>query len=169
MTLRVVSIFAISLQLIACTADYKPTPLELPEGATNVEMFSIFQVSGHQTVFTIEVKYPANPAFTHVATQLDGSWELCDWIPEWQSFIDGTVEPEIRVHQQAFIWVKRSENRRLLLSSRYESARTWNGAPENDEQTVIVVEYFDDDVEDTIDWLNLSCPGARSNQLLQAN
>jgi len=63
------------------------------------------------------------------------------------------------------MWVNRPAHRTLLLSTKYYSQGTRAPTPTNDDQRVVVVEYFNDDIDETISRLKLTCPAkqVRSN------
>jgi hypothetical protein len=83
----------------------------------------------------------------------------CDWVPEWQSFLDAAVTPNRTVHQQMHVWINREARRELLLAMSYYSPPTdCAPRPSNDDQQVIVVEYFSVDVDEVVEKLKLRCP-----------
>jgi hypothetical protein len=152
--------------LAACAPREVPTRLSPPKGATNVREISFPDGSAHQTDFTLAVRYPTNGALEYYSKALPNSWQRCDWSgPEWGSFLDGTVNPVETVHQQLHMWINRSAHRTLMLSMQYRSPSDCAPVPTTDEQQVVVVEYFDADVDDTISKLKLQCPAreVRSN------
>lgn len=152
--------------LSACSESYVPTPLLVPEAAIDLNQFEFLQGRAFQTDFTLKVSYPATPAFEHYLKVVPPPWVRCDWSgPDWQSHLDATQGPVRTVHQQLHMWVNRDARRTLMLSTRYYSAADCAPTPLNDDQRVVVVEYFDVDVDDTISALKLTCPASavRSN------
>jgi hypothetical protein len=87
---------------------------------------------------------------------------------EWESFIDGTVTPNQRVHQQLHMWVNRDSRRTLMLATRYYSSDGCASTPDNNNQRVVIVENLQQNVEDIISKLKLKCPAKelRSNSAL---
>jgi hypothetical protein len=160
----------VAIALAACEASEKPTKLPTPEGAINVKELQLFGGQAHQTYFKMKVRFPGNPALEHYSNVIKGSWVRCDWSPEWQRFIDGTVTPNKTVHQQMYMWINRPAKRTLMLANRYYSSEGCTGNPENDDQEVVLVEYMGSDIDDTVAKLKLQCPesASRSNTSLQA-
>ena len=167
MARRLLYIVILALLSTACSRAQEPTRLPLPSGADGAEEYQLFGDGAYQTSFSINVAYPANPAFEHYAAALDITWGLCDSMPEWSSFIDGTVTPNRTVHQHISYWVNRPKKRMMMLATRYYSSENCAGPPENDDQMVDLVEYFDAELDETLKRLGLACPVVRSNQSLQ--
>jgi hypothetical protein len=152
----------------ACAPREEPTRVPPPSGAIDVREVDFQGGSGHQTDFILRLKYPTNSALDYYSKALPKPWQRCDWSgPEWESFLDGTVSPEQRVHQQLHMWINRSAHRTLMLAMRYRSPGECAPVPTNDQQHVIVAEYFGADVDETISKLKLQCPAreVRSNSL----
>ena len=152
--------------LAACQPPAKSTILPVPNGALDVRQIDLLEGRAHQTDFTLRVKFPASLALEHYSRVVPEPWIRCDWSgPEWQSFLDGTANPIHTVHQQLHMWVNRPAHRTLLLSTKYYSQGTRAPTPTNDDQRVVVVEYFNDDIDETISRLKLTCPAkqVRSN------
>lgn len=157
---------AVALLLPACSGSYVPTPLAVPDNAVEVRRFEFLRGRAYQTDFTLKVPYPATPAFEHYLKVVPAPWVRCDWSgPEWQSHLDGTDGPTRTVHQQLHMWVNHDARRTLMLATRYVSASDCAPTPLNDDQRVVVVEYFGVDVDDSISVLKLKCPAppVRSN------
>jgi hypothetical protein len=159
------------LALLGCGFGEAPTQLAVPEGAIEPKQVKFAWGRAHQTIFTLRAQYPNDSALAHYAKALPEPWIRCDWVPEWDSFLDGTVEPVRTVHQQMHIWVNREASRSLLLSMRYYSPSDCAPKPLNDEQEVIVLEHMGVDVEEEIRTFNLKCPGrpVRSNSTLHSD
>lgn len=160
----------VAITLAACKASVKPTALPTPAGAMDVKELQLFDGQAHQTTFKMKVRFPGNPALEHYSNVIKGPWIRCDWSPEWQRFIDGTVAPKKTGHQQMHIWINRPAKRTLMLANRYYSSEKCAGNPENDDQEVVLVEHMASDVDDTVTKLKLKCPVSeiRSNNSLQA-
>ena len=156
--------------LVGCSPQETPTRISPPERAINVREIDFPSGSGHQTDFILRLKYPANSALDYYSKALPTPWQKCDWSgPEWESFVDGTVSPAQRVHQQLHMWINRSAHRTLMLAMQYRSASDCTPVPTNDEQRVVVAEYFGANVDETISKLKLQCPAreVRSNNAPQ--
>jgi hypothetical protein len=149
--------------LASCRSPEEPTKISPPEGAIDVREVKLTDINAYQTYFTMRVRYPANPALAHYSKVIGQPWIRCDWIPEWQGFVDGTVSPNRTVHQQASVWVNPAARRTLMIASTYQSSANWVGNPESEDQQVVVVEYFDQDIQQIISMLKLRCP--KSNAL----
>lgn len=164
------SLVFLAIALTACEASEKPTGLPTPAGAIDVNELQLFDGQAHQTYFKMKVRFPGNPALEHYSNTIKGPWVRCDWSPEWHRFIDGTVTPNKTVHQQMYMWINRPAKRTLMLANRYYSSEGCTGNPENDDQEVVLVEYMESDIDDTVAKLKLKCPESliRSNKLLQA-
>jgi hypothetical protein len=132
-----------------------PTRLPKPEGAFNIHEGNLTDVEAYETYFTMKVAYPANPAIAHYSNVIGAPWVRCEFIPEWLSHLRGNRV----VHQQAFMWVNKPARRTLLVASKYYSSAKRAGKPENDDQLVFVVEYFNEDAQEVISSLELKCPG----------
>lgn len=159
-------VLAVTL-LAACQSREEPTRLSLPVGAVDVQEVQLLGGKAHETLFTMQVRFPANPALKHYSKEIKGPWVRCNWVPEWQSFVDGTEVPNKTVHQQMYVWINRPAKRMLTLSSRYYSSEHCPGEPENEVQQVILVEYLDANIDDTISHLKLECPTMRSDKSTQ--
>lgn len=164
-----IPIILVAAILVACQSTKEATRLPKPSGAIDVKELRILNGQAYQTNFTMKVRFPANPVLKHYSSVIKGPWVRCDWSPEWERFIDGTVTPNITVHQQMYMWVNRPARRTLMLATRYYSSDRCAGNPENDDQQVVLVEYMNENIDDTIASLNLVCPKleARSNKPLQ--
>lgn len=132
-----------------------PTRLSKPEGAFNIQEGNLTDVEAYETYFTMKVAYPANPAIAHYSNVIGSPWVRCEYIPEWESYLRGNRV----VHQQAFIWVNKPARRSLMVASQYYSSAKRAGKPDNDNQQVFVVEYFNEDVRQVISSLKLKCLG----------
>jgi len=167
----VLAIVVGTVVLGACGFSDAPTQLPVPERAIEPKQFKRAAGRAHQTTFTLRAQYPDNSALEHYAKAVPEPWVRCDWVPEWESFLDGTVKPLQTVHQQMHIWINREARRSLLLSMQYYSPSDCAPNPLNDEQQVIVVEYMGVDVDDEIRRLKLRCPGrpVRSNNTLHSD
>jgi hypothetical protein len=143
------------LFLVGCT--HEPTPLPVPNGATDVERFSILDGQAFQTQFTLQADYPAAPALSFYTGQIASPWVHCDWGPEWSRFGDVQGAASYTVHQQLHMWVNHEAQRTLMLSMRYRSPDKCCEVPDNSLQHIMLVEYFGDDVEETIKRLELRC------------
>ena len=131
-----------------------PTQLSKPEGAFNIHEGNLTDVEAYETYFTMKVAYPANPAIAHYSNVIGAPWIRCEFIPEWSSYRQGNRV----VHDQAFMWVNKPARRTLLVASKYYSSAKRGGKPENDDQLVLVVEYFNEDVQEVISSLKLKRP-----------
>lgn len=155
----------IAVALAACEFAETPTKLSVPQDAIEVRQVSFAQGRAHQTYFTLKAAYPDDRALEHYMKAIPEPWVRCDWAPEWQSFLDGTVKPVRTVHQQLHVWLNRDARRMLALSMKYNSPSDCAPRPLNDEQQVVLVEYLGADVNSEIQRLKLSCPArqVRSN------
>jgi hypothetical protein len=155
----------LALGLAACGPVGQPTKLSLPEGAVEVREFSFADGRAHQTDFTLKAAYPDDRALDHYIKAMPQPWVRCDWGPNWESHLDGTLTPIHTVHQQLHMWINRDAQRALMLSMRYYSATDCTPRPLNDDQKVVLVEYLSVDVNDHIKQLQLKCPATqvRSN------
>jgi hypothetical protein len=154
-----------TLALAACGPVGEPTQLTVPNGATDVRQVRFSEGHAHQTDFTLKVPYPDDRALEHYMKIIGEPWIRCDWAPNWDSHLDGTMTPVHTVHQQLHMWVNRDAQRALMLSMRYYSASDCAPRPLNDDQKVVVVEYLGVNVDDQIRSLQLKCPASqvRSN------
>lgn len=159
------------LVLTACGFGEAPTQLAAPEGAVELKQVKFAWGRAHQTIFTLRTQYPNDSALEHYAKALPEPWVRCDWVPEWDSFLDATAGPVRTIHQQMHIWVNREARRSVLLSMRYYSPSDCAPKPLNDEQEVIVLEHMGVDVDEEIRTFNLKCPGrpVRSNSTLHSD
>lgn len=156
--------------LAGCTQRETPTAIPVPPGATDLRQFSFVNGKAFQTDFTLRARFPDTPALRHYAKIMTDPWVRCEWsAPEWQRLIDGTVTPNQIVYQQNHMWVNPGARRTLLLTTKYYSATARDRVPDNDDQRVVVVEYFGEDTKEVISRLNLKCPpeAARSNPAQQ--
>lgn len=145
--------------LSACSETYVPTPLAVPDSAIALQQFEFLQGHAYQTEYTLKAAYPATPAFEHYLRIVPAPWIRCDWSgPNWQRFLDSTEGPTRTVLQQLHMWVNREAERTLMLATRYVSAGDCTSIPLDEDQHVVVVEYFGVDVDDTITHLKLTCP-----------
>jgi hypothetical protein len=155
-TLRLCSVAILIALLCACARE--PTPIDVPPGATSVERFPI-RGGAFQTQFTLQATYPAAPALDFYRAHIAKPWVLCEWSgPEWGNFIDATGKAPVGVHQLLYMWINREANRTLMLSLRYDSAPDSHSAPDNDSQSVLLVEYMAPDIPGLIKGLKLRCP-----------
>jgi len=151
--------------LVGCGPVGEPTKLPVPDGALEVRETTFANGRAYQTDFTLKVPYPDSGALDHYIKAVPAPWVRCDWAPNWDSHLDGTMTPIHTVHQQMHVWVNRETERALLVAMRYYSASDCAPKPLNDDQRVVVVEYMGVNVEDHIKTLELKCPasGVRSN------
>jgi hypothetical protein len=170
-TRTAISVVLTGVAALGCSPPGPPTPLTVPESATQVQQLDFLQGRAHQTDFRLKARYPDTRALDHYLKTIGAPWVRCDWVPEWQSFLDGTATPVRTVHQQMHMWVNREERRTLMLSMRYHSPSDCAPDPLNDDQQVVLVEYLGVDVDDTIQQLKLTCPGreVRSNSTQHAD
>jgi hypothetical protein len=160
MTLPNKIVIALVCGLGACSPG-EPTILGTPPAAIDVGNVVFLQGRAHQTDFTLEVGFPANPAFDYYSNVLEPPWERCDWSgPGWEDFGDITSGSARTIHQQLHMWVNREARRRVALATRYYSPGRCAGEPSNNKQKVVVVEYLNVDVDETISTLKLTCPAA---------
>ena len=157
----VLGIIVIATALAACASSDEPTLLAAPPEAIDVNQVQLIDVDAHETYFTMRVRFPANPALDHYSKTITDPWVRCDWSPKWERFVDATVKPARTVHQQMYMWINRPARRTLLLANRYYSSENWVGNPENDDQQVILVEYMNQDIDNTIATLKLRCPNRK--------
>ena len=157
-----------ALLLLGCGMHAEsPTSLPVPTQATDLEQRSVFEGSAFQTDFTVHAQFPASPARQHYLALVQAPWVPCEWGPKetpegWSSFLDATVTPLRTVHQQLQVWINPQSKRMLLLSVRYYSLGRSIRNPDSDEQRVVVIEYFHQDLPETIAQLNLSCPVSKN-------
>jgi hypothetical protein len=166
MAARLLSVMVAAAALVGCAQRETPTVIPVPPGAMDLRQFSFVNGKAFQTDFTLRARFPETPALQHYVKVVGDPWVRCEWSqPEWQRFIDGTVTPNQTVHQQIHMWINPGARRTLLLSTRYYSATAHNRVPDNDNQRVVVVEYFGEDTKEVISRLNLKCPleAVRSN------
>lgn len=145
--------------LASCTSENKPTSFPMPPGATEVRNTVLLADSAYQTDFILHATYPSTLAFAHYSKVIGMPWRYCVWSgKEWQSYGDHN-EGRIRsIHQQLHIWVNPEAKRTLTLALRYTSAGSRIGEPDNDMQSVILVEQMSTDVKQAINDLQLKCP-----------
>ena len=145
--------------LLSCTSDNQPTIFPLPSGATDVKQIDLFAGSAHQTDFLLHARYPSALAFEHYSKVIGQPWRYCTWGgKEWQSFLDATGEKPRTIHQQLHMWVNPNAKRTLALALRYSSETSHQGEPENDLQSVVLIEHMSTNIKETIDNLKLNCP-----------
>lgn len=134
------------------------TSLPSPSDAVGVAHHTFNNGLAFQTDFKLSMKYPSNPVFAYYSGLLDKTWTSCNWGDGWTSFIDGTRNPAVRIHQIAHVWLKPAEKRFISLSVRYISSdKCTSEQPETDEQHVALVEYADADTAEISKLLELSC------------
>ena len=143
------------------------TSLSVPVGATDLQQRSVFGGSAFQTDFALHAHFPASPARQHYFALVREPWVPCEWGPKetpegWSSFLDGTVMPLVTVHQQLQVWINPQSKRMLLLAVRYYSSGRSFRNPDSDEQRVVLVEYFHQDLAQIVAQLNLSCPVSKN-------
>jgi hypothetical protein len=143
----------------ACVPVGEPTRLPAPDEAIDVRQFKFLEGRAHQTDFTLRVAYPDDRVFQHYVKTIGKPWIRCDWAPNWDSHLDGTMTPVHTVHQQMHTWVNRDAGRAIAVAARYYSAGSYAPKPLNDYQKVAVVEYIGVNVDDYIRTLQLRCPG----------
>lgn len=86
-------------------------------------------------------------------------WRYCVWSEkEWQSFGDFNEGRNRTIHQQLHMWVNPDAKRILALALRYTSAGSRSGEPDNDMQSVVLVEQISTDVKQAISDMQLKCP-----------
>ena len=151
-------VFALSCPPVCAIAAELPTLLTVPSEAKQLIQLFILDGRAYQTSFTLKTPYPATPALDHYSQQLAEPWTRCEWIPKWERFLDGTVNPVQTVHQHGTVWINPEQRRSLMLAMRYLSPGKSAGNPRNENQHVIVVEYFDQDVKELVSLLKLKCP-----------
>ena len=169
---RTSCVVALALLLTACPEAHVPTSLAVPNGAIDLKQFIFLEGRAYQTDFTLKIAYPATPALEHYLKAIPKPWVRCAWSgPDWESHLDGTEGPTRTVHQQLHMWINRDARRTLMVATRYISPGDCAPQPLNDEQRIVVVEYFGVDVDDTISALKLTCPGpeVRSNSTPHAD
>ena len=106
----------------------------------------------------MKAEYPSIEVFEHFSRVISPPWYYCEWAPEWQSFIDASTGDTYQVHQQLHTWVDPQRDRLIVLSMQYRSNRQAKGVPDNDTQYVVLIEYQEESVEDSISRLKLNCP-----------
>ena len=153
------------LALAAGSAFSQPTKLPVPAGAKDVHEITLWGGGAHETYFTMDVDYPATPALDHYKKVIKQPWVQCSWMPNWQSYLDGTVKPVRKIFQQATVWINRDAKREIMVASRYSSAKDCGDTPDNNKQQVTVIEYMNIDLDSVVSGLKLECgtPAMRSN------
>ena len=137
----------------------EPTPLPLPVHAIGVRQSLVFDGRAIQTDYMLRAKYPATPALEHYLRVIREPWIRCQWSGlNWESFLDGTVKPTQTVHQQLHIWLNPKARRTLVLATKYFSAGQSAREPDNDDQRVVLMEYFAQNVREVARDLQLKCP-----------
>lgn len=152
------ALFLVCGLLAACESAEQPTQLDTPSGASDIKETRITDSNAHQTSFVLHARYPASPALAHYSKLLGKPWVRCDWIPQWQGFLDGTASPLRTVHQYAYVWVNAAARRTIVVAARYYSAESSSHEPDNELQQVMVIEYFKQDIQQEISRLKLQCP-----------
>ncbi len=149
--------------MTACGSVEQPTRIAPPQGASDVKELWLNNGIAFQTYFVMRARYPDNSAMNHYFKVIGEPWVRCDWMPEWQSFLDGTASPIQTVHQKAYAWVHPVNRRILTVATRYYSSEKAMLEPDNESQQVLVLEYFKQDIQQEIARLKLRCP--KSNAL----
>ena len=145
--------------LVSCASDSEPTIFPMPAGASDVMWTVLSNGSGHQTNFILHVNYPSIAALEHYSKVIGQPWRYCTWGgKDWSSFIDTAGEKPRTNHQQLHMWVNPKAKRTLALALLYYSEPSRQGDPDNDSQTVVLIERMSTDIKETIDQLKLSCP-----------
>ena len=109
----------------------------------------------------MEVPFPSVAPFQHLSAQIEEPWQYCVWGPDWWSFVDATGEQPELVHSQLHAWVDLKRQRLLVLSMRYLSEAGRKGPPDDDIQHVVLAEYHERDLADTVEQLGLDCENSR--------
>ncbi len=142
-------------------ADNSWSKLPIPPYATELKEIVFLDNAAHQLYFIVNKPYPFNGVKDFYIANLAKSWILCNADSvEWENFVDGTRQPEVNVYQKIVYWADRKRNRFLTLGLRYESKVPkpfCTGPPDNDRQIVYVVEYLDNNLDNTLEFLNLKC------------
>ena len=131
----------------------------MPSGATDIKHTVLFDGGAQQTDFILHARYPSALAFEHYSKVIGQPWRYCTWSgKEWQSFTDATGAKTRTVHQQLHMWVNPKAKRTLALALRYSSDTSRQGEPDNELQSVVLIEHMSTDIKETIDNLKLNCP-----------
>jgi hypothetical protein len=136
----------------------EPTRLAIPPNATEVRQLAVPGGRGFQTSYILRAKYPATVVLDHYVHVLRAPWMHCDWIPNWESFLDSTTKPPRTVHQQLHVWLDSRRNRTLTLATQYYSSPQASREPDNDQQRVVLIEHFGQDLKQVANELKLRCP-----------
>jgi hypothetical protein len=139
--------------------DKRPTELPTPAKAQDVKRMSVMRGAAYETLFTLHSEFPANPSLELYSKALGQPWVSCTWgEATWSHFIDGTKNPAMTVHQWLHMWINEKARRTIVLSVRYLSSdKCAEDRPENNEQHVVVAEYFDQEISEVLSNPQLAC------------
>ncbi len=163
-----IMVFTLTMMLllpaIVLGADWASFPI-YPE-AKDIQHIPLSEgtAKANELFFKVEASYPSERVLDYYSKQITNPWVSCTSDSEnWQNFGDVSGKTPRYIHYIRRYWVDFNKKRLLLLAIRYYSKGSESREkPDNNDQNVFLIEYEDENLQQTTTMLKIKCEPEKS-------
>ena len=112
----------------------------------------------YERVYFLNKKYPYNGVVKHYESVIERPWIPCQPQDGWTGYLDSSGKETAYVHRIMRHWANHDSSRLLMLAISYRSLGTKVlKEPNNDNQTILLVEYIQPNLKSSLKELELIC------------
>ena len=159
--MRFLLIVSIGILVASCGQQNSWSTFEKYLDAQESVSFEFEDGIAFQRIYLVNRKYPYHGVIDHYEKVIGEPWTSCNPKNSWMDYLDYSGKEHVRIHQIVRYWANYKANRLLLLSVRYisniDNKNKVLTAPDNDRQSIILVEYIEPELASSLDRLKLDC------------